>query len=60
MALTQKYNCTACHSVDQKIVGPAFADVAKKYAGKPDAVSYLMTKTNAAAIAERRRSQNDQ
>lgn len=47
MALTQKYNCTACHSVDQKIVGPAFADVAKKYAGKPDAVSYLMTKIKA-------------
>ena len=44
MSLTQKYSCTACHSVDNKIVGPAFADVAKKYAGKPDAVSYLMTK----------------
>lgn len=36
MALLNKYACTACHGIDKKIVGPAYADVAKKYAGKAD------------------------
>jgi cytochrome c len=29
-----KYGCTACHSIDHKIVGPAFKDVAAKYRGQ--------------------------
>jgi cytochrome c len=29
-----KYGCTACHAVDHKVVGPAFKEVAAKYAGK--------------------------
>ncbi len=29
--------CVACHSVDNKIVGPAFKDVAEKYADEEDA-----------------------
>ncbi|MDD2917974.1 c-type cytochrome [Rhodoferax sp.] len=33
-ALAQKKNCMACHAVEKKIVGPAYKDVAKKYAGK--------------------------
>lgn len=33
-ALAQKKNCMSCHTVDKKIVGPAFKDVAKKYAGQ--------------------------
>jgi len=32
-ALAQKNACMSCHSVDKKIVGPAYKDVAKKYAG---------------------------
>lgn len=36
-ALLKANNCTACHAVDNKVVGPAFKDVAAKYAGKPDA-----------------------
>lgn len=36
LALLQKNNCTACHAVDKKILGPSFMDVAKKYAGKAD------------------------
>lgn len=28
------YGCTGCHAVDHKVVGPAFADVARKYSGK--------------------------
>lgn len=36
IALTQKNGCVACHSVDKKIIGPAFQDVARKYPGKAD------------------------
>jgi cytochrome c len=30
-------NCGACHAIDRKVVGPAMQEVAKIYAGKPDA-----------------------
>ena len=33
-ALAKKHNCTACHAVDKKLVGPAYKDVAAKYKGK--------------------------
>ncbi|MDO9195295.1 c-type cytochrome [Rhodoferax sp.] len=36
LALTQKNNCTACHAIDKKILGPSFMDIAKKHAGKVD------------------------
>ena len=28
--------CTACHALERKVLGPAFRDVAKKYAGQGD------------------------
>ncbi len=40
-ALATKLNCTACHGMERKIVGPGFAEVAKKYAGQADAQTYL-------------------
>ncbi|MDD5240866.1 MAG: c-type cytochrome [Sulfuricella sp.] len=36
--------CLACHQVDKKVVGPAYKDVAKKYAGNKDAVNHLTAK----------------
>ena len=33
-ALAKKHNCTACHALDKKLVGPAYKDVAKKYTGQ--------------------------
>lgn len=39
--LAKKNNCLACHGVDKKIVGPAYQDVAKKYAGQADAEAVL-------------------
>ncbi|MCI1012857.1 MULTISPECIES: c-type cytochrome [Herbaspirillum] len=42
--LAKSKNCMACHSVDAKIVGPAFKDVAKKYAGQKDAEAKLTQK----------------
>ena len=41
-ALAQKHACLACHAVDKKIVGPAYQDVAKKYAGQKDAEATLI------------------
>lgn len=42
--LAQKKNCMACHQVDKKVLGPAFKDVAAKYAGQGDAVEKLAAK----------------
>ena len=43
-ALIQKSDCLGCHSVDKKVVGPAYRDVAKRYAGKPGIVAVLVKK----------------
>jgi cytochrome c len=43
-ALLKKYNCTACHAIDKKLVGPAYKDVAKKYAGDAGAEQMLFEK----------------
>jgi cytochrome c len=43
-ALLKKYNCLACHTVDTKLVGPAYKDVAKKYAGDAGAENMLFEK----------------
>jgi len=42
--LAKAKNCLACHAVDKKLVGPAYQDVAKKYAGQADAVAKLADK----------------
>jgi len=42
--LAQKKNCMACHAIDKKLVGPAYKDVAAKYAGQKDAVDKLAAK----------------
>jgi cytochrome c len=42
--LAQKKNCMACHAIDKKLVGPAYKDVAAKYAGQKDAVDKLAQK----------------
>ncbi len=31
--LAKKLNCTTCHAIDHKVVGPAWKDVAEKYTG---------------------------
>jgi cytochrome c len=42
--LAKKSGCLACHSVDKKIVGPAWADVGKKYKGDAGAKAALIAK----------------
>lgn len=41
LQLAQKSACLSCHAVDKKVLGPAFQDVAKKYAGQKDAVTAI-------------------
>jgi len=43
-ALAKSSNCMACHSVDNKIIGPAFKDIAAKYKGDESAISTLTAK----------------
>jgi cytochrome c len=40
--LARSKACLACHAVDKKLVGPAYQDVAKKYAGQADAEARLI------------------
>ncbi|MBX3587991.1 MAG: c-type cytochrome [Ramlibacter sp.] len=44
LALATSKNCMACHAVDKKLVGPAYKDVAAKYAGDKGAVDKLAAK----------------
>jgi len=42
--LAKAKNCLACHAVDKKVVGPAYKEVAAKYAGQKDAADKLAQK----------------
>lgn len=46
-ALAQKSGCLACHSVDKKVLGPAYKDVAAKYKGDKTAEAKLIAKVKA-------------
>lgn len=39
MALLQNHACLSCHAIDHKVVGPAYHDVAAKYANDPQALA---------------------
>ncbi len=42
--LARKSNCMSCHMVDKKVLGPAFQEVATKYAGQDSAQKMLVEK----------------
>ncbi len=44
MALAQRSGCLACHAIAEKIVGPAWQDVANRYRNDPDARETLFNK----------------
>jgi cytochrome c len=44
MKITSRYGCQACHAASTKLVGPAFKDIAKKYAGDKTAEERLEKK----------------
>jgi len=42
--LAKAKNCLACHATDKKLVGPAYKDIAAKYAQDKEAVAKLSKK----------------
>lgn len=44
MELAKAKNCMTCHAVDKKVVGPAYKDVAAKYASDKGAEDRLVQK----------------
>ncbi len=44
LALATAKNCMACHAVDKKVVGPAYKEVAAKYASDKGAADKLAQK----------------
>jgi cytochrome c len=48
--LAAKKNCLACHAVDKQVVGPAYKEVAAKYAGQKDAVAKLAEKIQKGSV----------
>ncbi|MDO9151718.1 MAG: c-type cytochrome [Methylotenera sp.] len=43
-ALAQKSGCLACHTVEKKVLGPSYKDVAAKYKGDKTAEAKLVEK----------------
>lgn len=48
--LAKAKNCLACHTVDKKLVGPAYKEVAAKYAGNKDAAATLAAKVQKGGV----------
>ena len=48
--LLKKYACIACHSVDAKLVGPSYKDVAAKYRNQKDAEQTLVGKVKQGGV----------
>jgi cytochrome c len=42
--LAKAKNCMSCHAPDKKLVGPSYADIAKKHAGDKAAADKLATR----------------
>lgn len=47
LELAKASGCLACHSVEKKVVGPAWMDVSKKYKGDAGAKAALVAKIKA-------------
>lgn len=48
--LAKQKGCIACHDVKTKKVGPSYSDIARKYAGRADAVDYLASRIRKGSI----------
>jgi cytochrome c len=42
--LVSENDCSSCHAVDRQTVGPSYAEIAKRYAGRGDAIAKLTTR----------------
>lgn len=48
--LAKAKNCTACHAIDKKLIGPAYKAVAAKYANDKEAVAKLTKKVREGGV----------
>jgi cytochrome c len=48
--LAKSRNCAACHAVDKKLIGPAYKDIAAKYASDKDAITRLTKKVREGGV----------
>lgn len=48
--LAKKHNCLVCHSVDKKVVGPAYKEVAAKYRNDKTAEAKLVDKVKKGGV----------
>jgi len=44
LALVTSNNCLSCHKVEEKLTGPSYKEIAKKYANTPENVKMLAQK----------------
>jgi len=44
LELVSKSDCLTCHKIEEKLTGPAYKEIAQKYAGSDTAVAYLSKK----------------
>jgi cytochrome c len=49
-AMMKKDGCAACHTIDKKLVGPPYQEVAAKYKGDKDAVAKLSDKVKKGGV----------
>jgi cytochrome c len=42
--LADKLHCTACHTIDNKLIGPTWRDISERYKGQNDAAEKLLMK----------------
>ena len=48
--MLRKYACLSCHTVDKKLVGPSYKDVAAKYGTQKDAEKTLAEKVKKGGV----------
>ena len=41
-ALAKAKGCLACHTIDKKLIGPTYKEIAQKYAGQKDAEARMI------------------
>jgi cytochrome c len=45
LELVGKSDCLTCHKIDDKLIGPSYKEIAKKYAGAPNDVVTALART---------------
>lgn len=45
LALVSQNDCLTCHAIKEKVTGPAYADIAEKYAGAADTTITRLAQT---------------